>query len=67
MLPPPTLRFLHTINKNGIVDSICAECRVRIASSRDEAGLARNELGHVCNPIRLYQLMEDGIRARLEL
>ena len=55
-------RFPHRDNRNGIVDSICSECLVTIASTRDEQELTRLEDAHVCDPVRLYQLGADPSR-----
>jgi len=52
--------FPHRLNWNGSYDSICTECHQTIASSPDEAGLAREEQDHACNPTRLFQLAADS-------
>jgi hypothetical protein len=54
--------FPHRHNRNGIVDSICSDCLVTIASAKDEDELARLEQAHVCDPVRLYQLGADPSR-----
>jgi hypothetical protein len=59
MLPHQRRTFPHRLNPNGSYDSICTECHLTVASSRDEAVLAQHELEHVCNSSRLYQLAED--------
>jgi hypothetical protein len=51
--------FPHRHNKNGVIDSICSECLVTVASARDEDELRRLEQAHVCSPVRLYQLGSD--------
>ena len=53
--------FPHRLNPNGSYDSICKDCHLTVASSRDEDGLAVHERNHACNPIRLYQLAEDQL------
>jgi len=57
--------FPHRRNRDGIVDSICSECLTTIASSMDEHELARHEVAHVCDPLRLYQLGADPARRLL--
>jgi hypothetical protein len=54
--------FPHVYNPNGITSSICSECLVTIAASKDERELARLERAHVCDPVRLYQLGTDPSR-----
>jgi hypothetical protein len=54
--------FPHRHNRNGIVDSICSECLVTIASSKEEQELTRHESAHACDPVRLYQLGADPSR-----
>jgi hypothetical protein len=44
------------------VDSICSECLVTIASSKEEQELTRHESAHACDPVRLYQLGADPSR-----
>ncbi|MGA2848569.1 MAG: hypothetical protein ABSE46_06215 [Terracidiphilus sp.] len=63
MLPGPQRTFPHRLNPNGSYDSICTECHLTVASSRDEAALANYEQDHACNPIRIYQLAEDQSQA----
>jgi hypothetical protein len=61
MRPPPQQpSFPHRINSNGFHDSICSRCHLTIASARNETDLSELEQRHVCNPIRLYQLLEDA-------
>jgi hypothetical protein len=54
--------FPHRHNKNGVIDSICSECLVTVASARDELELRRMEAAHVCSPVRLYQIGADPAR-----
>ncbi len=53
----PTFRHRH--NKDGVIDSICCECLLTVASASIEYGLAQYEEAHVCNPVRLRQLRSD--------
>jgi len=57
-----TPTFPHRHNRDGVIDSICSECFLTIASARVERHLARYERSHVCNPVRLYQLSTDPLR-----
>jgi hypothetical protein len=50
----PTFRHRH--NTEGVIESICCECIVTVASARIELGLTRYEEAHVCNPVRLHLL-----------
>jgi hypothetical protein len=53
----PTFRHRH--KKDGVIDSICCECLLTVASASVENGLAQSEEAHVCNPVRLRQLRSD--------
>jgi hypothetical protein len=44
--------FLHRRNGDGIYDSICTVCFVKVATNEDEAKLRYYELAHVCNPLQ---------------
>jgi hypothetical protein len=57
--------FPHRHNRDGIVDSICSECLVTIASTMNERDLERQERAHICDPLRLYQLGADPGRRSL--
>ena len=54
--------FRHRQNRDGVIDSICYECLVTVASARIEYGLVHNEEAHVCDPVRIYQLFTDPSR-----
>jgi hypothetical protein len=60
MLPRQRSTFPHRLNPNGSYDSICTECHQTVASSNDEAVLARLEQDHACSPIRIFQLEADN-------
>jgi len=53
----PTFRHRHSLD--GIIDSICCECLLTVASASIEYGLIRHEEAHVCDPVRLNQLRAD--------
>lgn len=44
-------RYTHLPNKDGSVDSICAECFATVASVRNESELDEHEHVHVCNQL----------------
>jgi len=54
--------FPHRHNRDGIVDSICSDCLLTIASSQVEGELYRLEESHVCDPLRIHQLWADPSR-----
>ena len=45
-----TLQFLHRINNDGTIDSICRECFITVATARFGSALAREEQRHSCDP-----------------
>jgi hypothetical protein len=49
------LKFPHRHNVDGVIDSICRECFLTVASVSIEHELAQHEKAHVCNPVRLSQ------------
>ena len=59
----PTFRHRH--NRDGLIDSICCECIVTLASARIERGLTQYEEVHVCDPARLHQLWTDLSASRV--
>jgi hypothetical protein len=56
----PTFRHRH--NAGGVIDSVCCECIVTVASATVEHQLTRYEEAHVCDPNRLHQLGADRSR-----
>jgi hypothetical protein len=56
----PTFRHRH--RGDGVIDSVCCECLVTVASARIDYGLIQSEETHVCDPVRLYQLFADPSR-----
>jgi hypothetical protein len=57
--------FPHKYNKDGVIDAICSECLLTVASVRVECELAQHEEAHVCNPVRLHLLGADPSRRSL--
>jgi len=54
--------FRHRYNRDCVIESICTECLVTVATASNEYGLARNEASHVCDPHRIRQLIGDQAR-----
>ena len=45
-----TLQFLHRLNEDGTIDSICRDCFVTIATALSESNLDCEERKHRCDP-----------------
>ena len=45
-----TLQFVHRLNDDGTIDSICRECFVTVASVLAGNELEREERKHRCDP-----------------
>ena len=43
-----TLQFIHRLNDDGTIDSICRECFVTVATALSPADLQRDEHQHKC-------------------
>jgi len=48
-----TIKFIHRINEDGSIDSICRDCFVTIATGRSRADLESQERLHACEPMLL--------------
>ena len=48
-----TIKFIHRINQDGSIDSICRDCFVTIASAHSRSELEPDERNHVCEPMLL--------------
>lgn len=46
-----TLQFIHRLNDDGTIDSICRDCFVTVATSLSGAQLEREEQEHTCDPL----------------
>lgn len=44
-----TLQFLHRLNEDGTIDSICRECFVTVATALSNSELEREERKHRCD------------------
>ncbi len=55
-------RFSHRQIEDGSHRSICAACHATVATTKNEEDLRPLEVGHVCDPIRLYQVSEGAVR-----
>lgn len=45
-----TIQFLHRLNDDGTIDSICRECFVTIATALSRGELQLEERKHHCEP-----------------
>lgn len=61
--------FLRHVNTNGIVDSVCRNCYVTVASATKESELEEPERTHVCNPylVEHWKEIAKGKRSRLDV
>jgi hypothetical protein len=48
-----TIKFIHRINEDGSIDSICRDCFITIATAFSRAELALQEQNHACEPMLL--------------
>lgn len=62
MAPPARTLFPHRHNEDGTYQSICVACHATVAVAQNEQDLRPRESAHVCDPIRLYQVSEGGLR-----
>ena len=46
---PTRPKFVHRMNRDGTVDSICRECFITVATSQREADLQEPEYKHACD------------------
>ena len=44
-----TKQFVHRLNNDGTIDSICCDCFITVANAASEAALEREERMHKCN------------------
>ena len=44
-----TLQFIHRLNSDGTIDSICRECFLTVATATSTADLEREEHQHTCD------------------
>jgi len=45
-----TVQFVHRLNEDGTIDSICRDCFATVTSSASETALEREERRHICEP-----------------
>jgi len=50
MAPTYTLQFIHRLNEDGTIDSICGDCFITVATARSCSALEHEERKHCCNP-----------------
>lgn len=46
-----TLQFIHRLNDDGTIDSICRDCFATVATSISGAELEREEQEHICDTL----------------
>ena len=56
-----TLKFIHRVNEDGTVDSICRDCFVTVATAHSSTALERDEEQHTCEASLLerYKKVRD--------
>jgi hypothetical protein len=50
-----TIKFIHRINADGSIDSICRDCFVTVATSFSRPDLEFEEHRHACEPMLLQR------------
>ena len=50
MIHTHTVQFVHRLNEDGTIDSICSDCFVTVAIAESESALEREERQHNCEP-----------------
>ncbi len=53
MMQTHTVQFVHRLNEDGTIDSICRNCFITVATAASESVLDRKEPEHNCNPALL--------------
>ena len=53
MAQTSTLQFIHRLNEDGTIDSVCRNCFVTVATALSKTGLERGEREHRCDPLLL--------------
>jgi len=48
-----TLQFIHRLNEDGTIDSICGDCFITVATSASSSALELEERRHCCDPLLL--------------
>lgn len=48
-----TIKFIHRINEDGSIDSICRDCFVTVATAKSTSELEHEERQHDCEPVLL--------------
>jgi hypothetical protein len=45
-----TVQFVHRLNADGTIDSICRDCFITVVTAVSESVLEREERKHNCDP-----------------
>jgi hypothetical protein len=57
-----TIKFIHRINQDGSIDSICRDCFVTVATAKSATDLEREEHHHTCEPVLLLRYKKVMVR-----
>ena len=57
-----TIKFIHRINEDGSIDSICRDCFVTIATAYSRSELELQEHNHACEPVLLERYKKVSAR-----
>ena len=60
-----TLQFLHRLNEDGTIDSICRDCFLTIATALSESDLEREERKHRCEPLLLERYKKRPVTVKI--
>jgi hypothetical protein len=52
------VQFVHRVDLDGRIDSVCTECFATVATAWDEREISSRELVHVCDPMKLYRIRQ---------
>ena len=56
-----TLQFIHRINADGTIDSICGDCFITVATATSSTVLERDERKHCCDPLLLERYKKSKV------
>lgn len=64
MSQPYTLQFIHRLNEDGTIDSICRDCFVTVATGLSHSALKQGEQQHTCEPALLerYKKVQSNVK-----
>jgi hypothetical protein len=56
-----TLQFIHRLNADGTIDSICGDCFITVATATSDAALEGYERQHSCDPALLERYKKSKV------